>query len=286
METQKEMKKVIVALLLAASAFTLTACDRETVPAGYVGVKVDLYGTEKGVQQQIVGVGRYWLTINEELYKFPTFNQLHTYHDPFVFQTSDSMTISAHVGVEYAVEPDKVAKVFQTYRKGVDEITTSNLRQNISDALIKHSTDMNITQLAAGGKTKLLDAVTKDLRAGLEPIGIHIVKLSWTTDLDYPKQVKDSINAKIEANQKAARVENEVAQSKAEAQKAVELARGEAESNRIRAEAEANAITLRGQALRSNPEVLQLEAINRWDGKTPVYVAGGNSAPPFVQFKP
>jgi regulator of protease activity HflC (stomatin/prohibitin superfamily) len=128
--------------------------------------------------------------------------------------------------------------------------------------------------------------VTKDLRAGLEPIGIHIVKLSWTTDLDYPKQVKDSINAKIEANQKAARVENEVAQSKAEAQKAIELARGEAESNRIRAEAEANAITLRGQALRSNPEVLQLEAINRWDGKTPVYVAGGNSAPPFVQFKP
>jgi hypothetical protein len=76
METQKEMKKVIVALLLAASAFTLTACDRETVPAGYVGVKVDLYGTEKGVQQQVVGVGRYWLTINEELYKFPTFNQL------------------------------------------------------------------------------------------------------------------------------------------------------------------------------------------------------------------
>jgi collagenase-like PrtC family protease len=63
------------------------------------------------------------------------------------------MTISAHVGVEYAVEPDKVAKVFQTYRKGVDDITTSNLRQNISDALIKHSTDMNITQLAAGGKT-------------------------------------------------------------------------------------------------------------------------------------
>lgn len=82
-------------------------------------------------------------------------------------------------------------------------------------------------------------------------------------------------------------IENEVAQSKAEAQKAIELARGEAESNRIRAEAEANAITLRGQALRSNPEVLQLEAINRWDGKTPVYVAGGgNSAPPFVQFKP
>jgi len=167
----------------------------------------------------------------------------------------------------------------------VDEITTSNLRQNISDALIKHSTDMDITQLAAGGKTLLLDTVTKDLRANLESVGIHIVKLSWTTDLDYPQQVKDSINAKIEANQRAARVENEVAQSKAEVQKAIELARGEAEANRIRATAEANAMLLRDQALRSNPEVLQLKAINRWDGKAPLYFSGNNAVQPFIEFK-
>ena len=62
------------------------------------------------------------------------------------------MTITAHLGIEYALQGDKVTKLFQTYRKGVDEITTSNLRQNISDALIKHSTDMDITQLAAGGE--------------------------------------------------------------------------------------------------------------------------------------
>ena len=195
------------------------------------------------------------------------------------------MTITAHLGIEYAVQVDKVTKLFQTYRKGVDEITTSNLRQNISDALIKHSTDMDITQLAAGGKTLQLDTVTKDLRANLESVGIHIVKLSWTTDLDYPQQVKDSINAKIEANQRAARVENEVAQSKAEVQKAIELARGEAEANRIRATAEANAMLLRDQALRSNPEVLQLEAINRWDGKAPLYFSGNNAVQPFIEFK-
>ena len=116
-------------------------------------------------------------------------------------------------------------------------------------------------------------------------MGIHIVKLSWTTDLDYPQQVKDSINAKIEANQRAARVENEVAQSKAEVQKAIELARGEAEANRIRATAEANAMLLRDQALRSNPEVLQLKAINRWDGKAPLYFSGNNAVQPFIEFK-
>lgn len=133
------MKKIIFAAALALSALGLSGCERATVPAGYVGVKVDLYGDEKGVQQQEVGVGKYWLTWNEEIYQFPTFNQLHNYEQPFTFQTADSMDVKARIGVEYYVDPEKVTKIFQTYRKGVDEITEVNLRQNISDALINHS---------------------------------------------------------------------------------------------------------------------------------------------------
>lgn len=278
------MKKLLAAILVIGLSGSLVGCERATVEAGYVGVKVDLYGSDKGVQQQVVGVGRYWLGMNEDLYTFPTFNQLHTFDKPFGFQTSDSMNVTAHVGIEYYVQPEKVSTVFQTYRKGVEDITNINLRQNISDALIKHSSDLDITALAAGGKTKLLNEVTEDLRAKLDPIGIRIVKLSWTTDLEYPQQVRDSINAKIEASQRAARVENEVAQSTAEAQKNVALAKGEAEANMIRAKSEADAITLRGNALRSNPEVLQLEAINKWNGAMPQYMTQGANTP-FVTIK-
>ena len=277
-------KKISFVGVLIAAVMTLVGCERATVPAGYVGVKVDLYGTDKGVQQQEVGVGKYWLSWNEEIYQFPTFNQLHNYDQPFTFQTADSMDIKAKIGVEYYVDPTKVTKIFQTYRKGVDDITEVNLRQNISDALIKHSGTMDINALAAGGKTKLLDEVTQDLKAKLDPIGIKIVKLSWVSDLDYPTKVKESINAKIEATQRALLRENEIAQSKAEAQKSIEQARGEAQSTMLRAKAEADAITLRGQALRSNPEVLQLEAINKWNGTLPQYMANG-STPPFVQIK-
>ncbi len=277
-------KKISFVGVLIAAVMTLVGCERATVPAGYVGVKVDLYGTDKGVQQQEVGVGKYWLSWNEEIYQFPTFNQLHNYDQPFTFQTADSMDIKAKIGVEYYVDPTKVTKIFQTYRKGVDDITEVNLRQNISDALIKHSGTMDINALAAGGKTKLLDEVTQDLKAKLDPIGIKIVKLSWVSDLDYPTKVKESINAKIEATQRALLRENEIAQSKAEAQKSIEQARGEAQSTMLRAKAEADAITLRGQALRSNPEVLQLEAINKWNGTLPQYMTSG-STPPFVQIK-
>lgn len=278
------MKNVTLSAILVMLTLLLTGCGRATVPAGFVGVKVDLYGDEKGVQQEVVGVGKYWLTWNEEIYQFPTFNQLHVYEQPFNFQTKDSMSVSAKVGVEYYVDQSKVSTVFQTYRKGVDEITQVNIRQNIADALIKDSGKMDIGTLAGEGRSKLLDSVTASVKSKLDPIGIVIVKLSWTDDLTYPPQVTASINAKIEATQKTLLRENEIAQTKAEALKAIEQARGEAESIALRAKAEADAIALRGEALRQNPEVLQLEAINKWNGTLPQYMTSGSSTP-FVQVK-
>ena len=254
------------AVLFFGGAYLLNSIT--TVPAGYVGVRVNLYA-DKGVGNEVVGTGRYFLGINEQLYRFPTFNQLISYEEPFTFQTSDAMDVRARVGVEYGISPEKAATIFQTYRKGIEDITEINLRQYISDALIKHAAAMDINELTQGGKTALLDGVLKELRGKLDPVGIRVVKLSWVTDLIYPEQVKESINAKIEATQRALLHENEVAQSKAEAQKRIEEARGIAESTRLRAQAEADAIAIKARALRDNPDVIQLNAIEKWDGKLP-----------------
>jgi len=45
---------------------------------------------------------------------------------------------------------------------------------------------------------------------------------------------------------------------------------------------EARAISLQGAALRANPEVLRLRAVERWDGKLPQVTSG---ATPFVELK-
>lgn len=270
-----------VLLIIAFVTWIFFVC---TVPAGYVGVLVNLYA-DKGVQNEVKSTGRYFLTINEQMYLFPTFNVLKNYEDAFVFQTSDAMDISAHLGVEYNIDPDKAAQVFQVYRKGIDEITEVNIRQYISDAVIKHASNIDINVLTQGGKSKLLDDATAELRSRLNPVGIRIIKLSWLDDLRYPQQVRDSINAKIEASQRALLRENEVAQSRAEAQKAIEQARGIAESTKIRAQAEADAIAIKAKALADNPAILQLNAIERWDGKLPVYMTEGASVP-FVSVAP
>lgn len=277
----KKLGLLFAAFVLAVpAAFIVWVFFVCTVPAGYVGVLVNLYA-DKGVQNEVKSTGRYFLTINEQMYLFPTFNVLKNYEDVFVFQTSDAMDIQAHLGVEYNIDPDKAAQVFQIYRKGIDEITEINIRQYISDAVIKHASNIDINVLTQGGKSKLLEDATAELRSRLTPIGIRVIKLSWLDDLRYPQQVRDSINAKIEASQRALLRENEVAQSRAEAQKAIEQARGIAESTKIRAQAEADAIAIKAKALADNPAILQLNAIERWDGKLPVYMTEG-AAVPFI----
>lgn len=59
---------------------------------------------------------------------------------------------------------------------------------------------------------------------------------------------------------------------------------GQADAKLKLAEAEAKSIQIRGQAMRENPEVLQLEAINKWNGTLPQYMTSGANTP-FIQVK-
>ena len=63
------MRKV----LLAVAVLGLAGCDN--VPVGNVGIIVHKLGGAKGVDSEEVGVGRYWLGINDELFTFPTYSQ-------------------------------------------------------------------------------------------------------------------------------------------------------------------------------------------------------------------
>ena len=84
----------------------LTACSQ--VPAGYRGVIVNLYGSDKGVSEQSVGVGRYYLGQNSELYLFPTFLQNYSWKDTqaITMQTSEGLSIRTDAGITYSIQPD------------------------------------------------------------------------------------------------------------------------------------------------------------------------------------
>ncbi|HHW4007934.1 TPA: SPFH domain-containing protein [Enterobacter hormaechei] len=275
------MKKAIMASIIALSAIGLVGCDR--VELGNVGIKVNKLGDDKGVGE-VVGVGRYWTGWNTEVYIFPTFKQMKTYDDAFNFQMSDGTTIGYHIGVAYKVDPTKVTTVFQTYRKGVDDITDTDLRQKIADALNRLASRMSTDKFIDGGKAELLENALKEIQSDMGPVGIQVISLSYVGRPEYPPTVIDSINAKVTANQKTLQREQEVKQREAEANMLRAEADGQADAKLKLAEAEAKSIQIRGQAMRENPEVLQLEAINKWNGTLPQYMTSGASTP-FIQVK-
>lgn len=275
------MKKVIVAALLALLSVGLVGCDR--VEPGNVGIKVNKLGDDKGVGE-VVGVGRYWTGWNTRIYTFPTFKQMKIYDDTFNFQMSDGTTIGYHIGVAYKVDPAKVTTVFQTYRKGVDDITDSDLRQKIADSLNRLASRMSTDKFIDGGKSDLLTSALKEIQDEMGPVGIQVISLSYVGKPEYPPTVIDSINAKVTANQKTLQREQEVKQREAEANMLRAEANGQADAKLKLAEAEAKSIRIRGDALRQNPEVMQLEAINKWNGTLPQYMTSGANTP-FIQVK-
>ena len=275
------MRKILIAVALMFGALALTGCDR--VEPGHVGIKVNKLGDDKGVGE-VVGVGRYWTGWNTEVYVFPTFKQMKTYDDAFNFQMSDGTTIGYHIGMAYKVNPTKVTTVFQTYRKGVDDITDTDIKQKIADALNRLASKMTTDKFIDGGKADLLDNALKDIQGEMAPIGIEVISLSYVGKPEYPATVIASINAKVTANQTTLQREQEVQQRIAEANMAREQAKGEADAVLTKAKAEADAIKLRGDALRQNPGVMELEAINKWNGQLPTTMVPGASVP-FVPVK-
>ncbi len=277
--------------LLGVLALGLAACDR--VPAGNVGVKVNLLGGEKGVDTEELSPGRYWIGMNEELFIFPTFTQNYVWtadvaegspkDESLSFQTVEGMTVNADVGISYAIRPDMVNTIFQKYRRGVDEITDTFLRNMVRDALVKVVSTRPISSVYGAGKTEIITEVEKIVRGQVAGLGIDVERIYWVGELRLPPTVTASLNAKIEATQRAQQRQNEVAEARAEAEKKVEQARGEAEQIRLKAEAEANANLVVARSI--TPALVQYEAIKRWDGNLPRFT-GGNAPLPFIDVTP
>ncbi len=274
-------------LLLVSSIALLTACSN--VPPGYVGVLVNKVGGDKGVDQKELTPGRYWLTINEELFTFPTFSQTQIWtkdknegspnDDSMSFQTSEGITANSDIGITYHIDESKVSTVFQKYRQGIEEITHTYLRSMVRDGLNTEAARFTTESINGAGKTELMNAVKNRVISETKDIGIVIENVYWIGSIRWPEEIVNSINMKVQSIQKTQQRENEVAQSRAEAEKAIAEARGVAESRLVIARAEAEAIELRGKALRANPEIIRLNEVERWDGKLPTTMIPNASIP-------
>jgi regulator of protease activity HflC (stomatin/prohibitin superfamily) len=281
-----KMKKMIKSFLLVCLVvITLASCSK--VPAGYVGIKVHLLGGSKGVDNEVLGVGRYWIGVNEELYIFPTYQINYVYtaskdegkerNEEFTFQTKEGMECTMDLGLAMHFENDKITKMFQVYRKGEEDILDVVVRNSIRDALNKTAGSMMIESVYGEGKGVLIANVQSAVKASLDSTGIIVDKLSLIGSVRIPKSVKDALDSKVEMTQQAQKAENGVLKAKADADIAIAKANGEAQSVIINAKAEAEANKLITQSL--SDQLIRYNYAQKWDGHLPT-VTGGNT--PFI----
>lgn len=261
-------------MLVGAMALSTAACSK--VEAGNVGVIANLYGSDKGVQTEVVGPGRYWIGWNQSLYIFPTFTQTYTWQkdEAITFQDKDGLQISSGIGITYSINQNKASQLFQKYRKGVDEITSVYLHNMVRDAVVETASTQPVDYIYGHGKAEMISHITKMIRQQVAPIGINVEKVYWVGSMQLPDSVQQTVNSKMAATQKALQRENEVATANAQAQIDIAKATGEGKAKVIAAEAEATANQKVAASL--TPALVEKMKIEKWDGVMPK-VSGGST---------
>ena len=99
-------------------------------------------------------------------------------------------------------------------------------------------------------------------------------------------KAKADAEAKVKAEQEALQALNEkkqrITEAEAAAQERILTADAEAYKTKVEAEAKAGAIDAEGEALKRNPKLIDMRAVERWDGVLPRIMTGGGGMIPFL----
>ncbi len=265
----KKMVRTITASVIGffLLIFLFMSCER--IDAGHVGVKVNLYGDNKGVSDVTEVTGMvFYNPITHNIYEFPTFIQHKEYvgDNSFVVNSKDGSEFHVSPIINYSVQREKVPSIFAKYRRSLEQIEEGFLKTAVFDAF-RLATNKYTADELIGNRQAYEIEVRKILENQLLREGFVVNQ--FTSNLVYPATFKQAIEAKNNAVQAALRAENEVKTAEAQAKIKVATAEGNAQALLTSAKAEAEANRMKQQTL--TPLLIQLEFVQKWDGKLPVY---------------
>jgi regulator of protease activity HflC (stomatin/prohibitin superfamily) len=271
-------KLLIGVSVLVLMIFSFTGCER--IDAGHVGVKVNLYGDGKGVDDVTEVTG--WVLYNPistKIVEFPTYVQHKEYKkteegvdESFVVNSKDGSEFHCSPMVNYAVKRERVPYIFGKYRVELDRIEEGFLKTALYDAFRVVANSYTADALISN-RQEFEIKVRQVLEKQLSPEGFILQQ--FTSNLVYPETFKKAIESKNNAVQQSLTAENQVKTAEAQARIKIATAEGNAQALLTNARAEAESNKLRQQTL--TPMLLQQMAIERWDGSLPQYQVGGGS---------
>lgn len=180
--------------------------------------------------------------------------------------SKDLQSVHTDLTMNYRVDPSKARALYSMAPSlEYEQAYIEPAMQEVFKAVVSRYTAEELVTKRALVSTDIQNALV----AKLSSYGF-IVRDINITGFAFSKAFDDAIEAKVTASQKAEQAERDLQRVKYEADQKIAAAKGEAES-----------IAIQAQAIKTNggEAYLRLQAINRWDGKLPVYLSPGAPLP-------
>jgi prohibitin 2 len=173
--------------------------------------------------------------------------------------SKDLQTVHSVVALNFHVDPERVANIYQDVGLQFKErIIDPATQEAIKGSTAKFTAEELITKREA-----VREDIKSQLRTRLKERDILVDEFN-IVNFEFSKVFNDAIEAKVTAEQQALAAKNKLEQIKFEAEQKVAEAKGKAE-----------AITIESNALKSNPQILELRALEKWNGILPQVTRGG-----------
>ena len=181
----------------------------------------------------------------------------------------DLQDIQMDVAINWHIEPNAVNKVYQ--RVGDESQIVARIINPAVSEVVKAATAKKNAEEIITKRTELKDEIDSQLKTRLGGYGIGVDDVSLV-NISFSPEFAKAIEAKQIAEQEAKRADFEALRAEKQAQADVNRAKGQAESQKL-------------QRQTLTAELLQKQAIEKWDGKFPL-VLGGEGALPFININP
>ena len=256
---------IILVIIIAVIASSVTIISEGTVGVKYRFGQVTATDLDAGIHMHVPFIEKIKrVDITEQIYAM----DVQTY-------TKDTQTVdSLDIQVNYYYDKAQLDTIIRSI--GLNNVETKLVMPNLTSVLKNEVGKYKAEELIAQ-RSALEMNIANSLEDKLGKYGIIVSRVS-IQDIEFNKAFEQVVEEKVQAEQKALKVQNETIQKEEEAKQQVIAAQAEAESIKIKAQAEAEANKLISNSLTST--LVDYYRIQAWNGELPEVM--GNSVNPFV----
>src|ERR687885_770009 len=191
--------------------------------------------------------------------------------------SNDLQEVATVIALNYHIDPNDANVVYQQLGADyADRIIAPTIQESVKASVAKFNAEELITKRETA-KAVIAQAIRNTLSS--RDITVETV---FITDFKFSEAFANQVESKVVAYQKYLTEQNNLKAVQVVANQTVVQAQAQARANVARATGESQAIRVITEQLRQDPQYLQWQSINKWNGQMP-YSLGSSGATPFFQ---